>query len=91
MLHLISYDIASDKRRAKVAKVLEAFGDRVQQSVFECDLSAAQLARLRERLARHLLNTEDSVRIYPLCGGCVGRLQVMGTGARPAHDSVVCV
>lgn len=42
MLYLISYDIAVDKRRTKIAKLLEGFGQRVQYSVFECDLTTKQ-------------------------------------------------
>ena len=91
MLHIISYDIASDKRRARIAKALEAYGERVQLSVFEVDASPAQMERLRDRLTRLLVHTEDSVRIYAVCGACAGRVQVLGTGTRPARDDVICV
>ncbi len=42
MLYLISYDIPIDKRRLAIARMLEGSGQRVQRSVFECDLSDAQ-------------------------------------------------
>ena len=39
MLYLIAYDISIDARRTKLAELLEGFGQRVQRSVFECDLN----------------------------------------------------
>ncbi|MCA9742068.1 CRISPR-associated endonuclease Cas2, partial [candidate division KSB1 bacterium] len=38
MLLLVSYDIVDDKQRTKLAKRLQNYGQRVQYSVFECDL-----------------------------------------------------
>ena len=38
MFYLVCYDIVSDRRRNKVSKLLEAYGLRVQKSVFECVL-----------------------------------------------------
>jgi CRISPR-associated protein Cas2 len=35
---VVSYDISDDKRRRKVAQIMEGYGYRVQYSVFECDL-----------------------------------------------------
>jgi len=45
MLILVSYDIPNDRRRVKIAKTLEDFGDRVQYSVFECDLEQEHFER----------------------------------------------
>ena len=71
MFVLVSYDIPNDKRRTRVMKALKDFGTRVQYSVFECDLTAEQLLRLRQRL-RGLVNPkEDDVRLYFLCESCV--------------------
>jgi CRISPR-associated protein Cas2 len=80
-LYLISYDISPDKRRNKLAKLLTGFGSRVQFSVFECDLTVAQYARLRRRLGRLLVPEDgDSVRIYQLCAACVERVEIIGAG-----------
>jgi CRISPR-associated protein Cas2 len=46
MPHLILYDIADAKRLRRVARVCEDFGVRLQDSVFECDISPVQLQRL---------------------------------------------
>ena len=80
MLILVSYDVREDRRRLRLADTLKDFGKRVQLSVFECRLEEGQLERLRARMAQLIDETEDSVRIYRLCGECAGRLEILGTG-----------
>lgn len=80
MFVVVSYDIVDDKRRNKVAKTLENFGARVQYSVFECELDAAALKRLGDRLGRLIAKEEDSVRFYFLCESCLPKAKVMGPG-----------
>jgi len=46
----ISYDIANDRRRSRVAHLLEDHGKRVQYSVFDCILNERELQRLRKKL-----------------------------------------
>ncbi len=46
MFIVISYDIADDKRRNRVAKTLENYGTRVQYSVFECILEKEKFIEL---------------------------------------------
>ena len=46
MFIIVCYDIASDKRRNKVAKKLKDFGERVQRSVFECILEDEKIKQL---------------------------------------------
>ena len=58
---VVTYDIAADKRRDKVAKALLDFGDRVQYSVFLCDLSDRERVRLRARLDPLLHHHHDQV------------------------------
>ena len=64
---VVSYDISDDKRRRKVAKIMEGYGFRVQYSVFECDLEPKQLIqsqhRVRPLVKAHLY---ESIRFYPL-------------------------
>jgi CRISPR-associated protein Cas2 len=76
-LMVVSYDIPSNRRRRKVAELLEGYGQRVQYSVFECWLSAEKLTELQKRLKRRIKIEEDSVRFYPdshLCAGANYRL-----------------
>lgn len=88
MLYVLSYDISVDKRRTKLAKLLEGFGQRVQYSVFECDLTDRQFAVLWRKLQRILKPEEhDSLRIYRLCATCTSTIQVIGSGP-PVESSV---
>ncbi|PDW02426.1 CRISPR-associated endonuclease Cas2 [Candidatus Viridilinea mediisalina] len=81
MLYLISYDISSNRRRAKVSKLLEGFGQRVLESVFECDLDAKAYASLRKKMARRIQPNEgDRLRIYRLCTACISQIEVIGEG-----------
>lgn len=68
---LVCYDVdthtsAGEQRLRKVAHVCEAHGQRVQKSVFECRLTAAQLEIMKFRLLSIMDVRLDSVRIYRL-------------------------
>ena len=67
-LLLVCYDIPDTRRRNRVARLLEEFGERVQKSVFECDLDTSRQARLRRKLTAMIVPSEDKLRFYPLCG-----------------------
>ena len=64
-LFLIIYDIVDNKKRSKVAKILEGFGARVQYSAFECRLTTQQFKRMKKQLYDCTSN-EDNLRIYEL-------------------------
>ncbi len=81
MFYLVTYDIPDDPRRAKVAKILEDFGDRVQYSVFEMELNdSEQLGQMQDRLKGALDPQVDSLRIYALCQGCRRKITILGQG-----------
>jgi CRISPR-associated protein Cas2 len=68
---LIAYDVATDTREGRrrlrhVAETCVGFGQRVQKSVFECQLTAVQLEELLHRLLAIIDETEDSLRVYRL-------------------------
>ena len=89
MLVLITYDVATDtapgrKRLAKIAKICCNHGQRVQNSVFECDLNAAQLVTVRAALLDVLDDTADSLRIYHL--GNKYRDKIEQYGCKPSYD-----
>ena len=65
--HLIIYDIADPKRLRQVARLLEDHGVRLQNSVFDCWLTAPQLHRLQSKLLARIHLGEDSLRYIPLC------------------------
>lgn len=77
-LYLIAYDISSDKRRTRVHKTLSAYGRWTQYSLFECFLTRLQHVDLMARLAALIDSEADSLRLYPLCDGCVKRVETMG-------------
>jgi CRISPR-associated protein Cas2 len=79
MRYLVCYDIPSDRRRLRVARALEAYGFRVQYSVFECELNRALLQEVNHRLGRLIEHASDSVRIYPLCTSCAHGCITLGT------------
>ena len=87
---VISYDVTDDRRRLRVAKVLEGVADRVQRSVFEGYLDERTLARTIRRLVRIIDAECDSVRIYRLCATCLGQVQTLGSGGiAPEEDTIV--
>ena len=79
---LVSYDISDNRIRRQVTKVCEAHGQRVQRSVFECELTGKQLESLRERLDTARKGTgiefEDSIRLYVICEECIAKVSVLG-------------
>jgi CRISPR-associated protein Cas2 len=78
LLYVVTYDIPCDKRRKKVSDLLEGYGRRVQYSVFECVLTAAQYNELQKRLRPRVKPEEDSVRFYPLSGHTLAQVEVWG-------------
>lgn len=78
-LYVVAYDIAVDRRRTKVHKILSGFGHWTQYSLFECYLTETQYVRLRSMLDRILAESQDSVRFYPLCQACRGRVETVGS------------
>ena len=68
---LIAYDVSTEtlagrRRLRKLAQICEAYGQRVQKSVFECLVDSAQFEQLQRQLQQGLKADEDSVRIYRL-------------------------
>lgn len=64
---IFCYDIACDRRRYRVARILQAYGERVLESVFECRIDHATLAELQARLAK-VINAEDKLAYWQICG-----------------------
>lgn len=63
---LIAYDIREPKRLRQVCKTMEEYGERLQYSVFICDLSRTELVHARAKVERQMDLTEDSVVIVDL-------------------------
>lgn len=89
MMMLVSYDVSTiDKagrsRLRRVAKACLDFGQRVQNSVFECDIDPAQWAALKHRLITLIDDEQDSLRFYHL--GANWQPRVEHVGAKPTLD-----
>lgn len=78
LFYVITYDIPCDKRRRKVANLLEGYGKRVQYSVFECVLTTEKYVELKRRLKPRIKIEEDSVRLYPLSKHTLNNVEVWG-------------
>ncbi len=86
MRYLIAYDVADDKRRARVVKRLQNFGRRIQFSIFECDLEAVDYLRMCRKVEAVLDFKQDRLHIFPLCASCVGRAVKQGPALSPADS-----
>jgi CRISPR-associated protein Cas2 len=63
---LVCYDIRDDKRLRKVFQTMRDFGDHLQYSIFECQFTAADLARCRHALAEIIHHSLDQVLFVDL-------------------------
>ena len=70
--YLVCYDICDDKRLRKVFQTMRKYGDHLQYSVFECQLTPSDLVRCRADLAKIIHHTEDQVLFINL-GPAEGR------------------
>lgn len=83
MLVLVSYDVntsgdGGQRRLRRVAKVCKNYGQRVQFSVFECNVDPAQWAVLRQKLIREINKEKDSLRFYFLGSNWKRRVEHIG-------------
>lgn len=79
MLTVFSYDVSEDRRRRKIARLLEDAATRVQYSVFEVRLARSHAQALGQRLAA-LLGPGDSLRVYVIGADGLARSRVYGDG-----------
>ncbi len=70
--YLVCYDVADDKRLRKVFKTCRNYGDHLQFSVFECDLTPQEKARFEAELGELIDNSEDQV-LFVTLGPSEGR------------------
>ena len=94
MLVLITYDVSTadvdGKRRLRnVAKKCVAYGQRVQNSVFECLLDAAQYKRLKAELAQIIDPAQDSLRFYALGNNYRSKIEHVGAKTAYAPEEVL--
>ncbi len=91
MLVLITYDVnvvseGGQRRLRNIAKICKDYGMRVQNSVFECEVTPAQYLVLKNDLMESFDPGKDSLRFYRL--GKRGRQKVEHVGAKPVADPI---
>lgn len=64
--YLVCYDICEDKRLRKVFETMRNYGDHLQYSVFECQLTPMDLAKCRAELSEIINHSEDQVLFVSL-------------------------
>lgn len=80
---LITYGVSlinekGPRRLRKVAKICKDYGQRVQNSVFECVITQAQFVNLKSTLSTIINDTSDTIRIYHLGNNGFGKTEVLG-------------
>lgn len=96
MMVLITYDVsttteAGKKRLRQVAKQCTNYGQRVQNSVFECLVDPAQFAQMRHRLETIIDPDRDSLRYYFLGSHWKNRVEHVGAKATFDPEGVIIV
>ena len=85
--YLVCYDICEDKRLRKVFQTMRNYGDHLQYSVFECQLTPMDLARCRAELSQIIDHREDQVLFVDL-GPAEGRGDRVITALGKAYSSI---
>ena len=89
MLIIVSYDVSTESRAGRrrlrrIAKICESVGQRVQKSVFECQVDEMQFEELERRLLAEFDEKEDNLRFYRITEPA--RLRVKEHGSFKAKD-----
>jgi CRISPR-associated protein Cas2 len=89
MMILITYDVETSsrdgpKRLRRVAKLCKDYGQRVQNSVFECVLDSTQLLQLKSKLLKEIDADRDSLRFYRFGKSWENKVEHYGT--KPSYN-----
>ena len=88
MLTVVAYDITEPKRLARVAKVCEDYGVRVQYSVFECRLDEDEFADFWLKLLEEIDDAEDRMVAYKIDARCAK--ETLTAGTMVCSEKAVC-
>ena len=84
------YDVGDDRRRARLARLLLRYGDRVQKSAFQLWVDTSQLELIIRTCREFLDSSEDVLHLYPLCKRCRESAVFLGRGQiLPRRQDVV--
>lgn len=93
MMILLGYDVntedtAGQKRLRAVAKICEAYGLRVQNSLFELVVTPAQLFSVKAKVRAAMDEGKDSIRLYRLGANWEGKVEVIGKKPVISHGDI---
>ena len=94
MLVLVTYDVSTEtaagrKRLRRVAKTCVNFGQRVQNSVFECLLDASQYVMFKAKLTALIDPESDSLRFYQLGNKYQNKVEHVGRHPDLSQDDIL--
>ena len=94
MLVLITYDVNTEdnegkKRLRQVAKICSKYGQRVQNSVFECILDESKYAMVKDELVNVIDCKNDSLRFYRLGNNYKNRIEHIGNKPKYMQDDIL--
>lgn len=96
MMVLVTYDVntiekAGQRRLRQVARYCMRYGQRVQNSVFECVISPAQLIELKAQLLKVIDVKKDSLRFYNLGDRYQSKIDAYGVSSLLlSSDNLFC-
>lgn len=83
MIVIAAYDVAQNDRRARIAAVLQAYGDRIQKSVFILKVEHKELDDIVAKVQNILDTDTDSLWFARQCADCWESLIQLGQSAKP--------
>lgn len=93
---LITYDVSTETREGRrrlrrVAKTCLNYGQRVQKSVFECQVNVMEMARLKDQLLKEIDEVQDSLRIYRIIEPLAKNREEFGNSLATDFESTLIV
>ena len=92
-LYIVSYDIRSDRRWRKVFKIMKGYGEWLQFSIFQCQLSKMRLVRMRGALEQEIKHDEDHVLIMDMgvAENIKPKIQSLGLPFKPLSTDAIVI
>ena len=85
-LTVVTYDMSDDKRRRRLVRVLESWGYRVQESVFEAWTTKEDRTKMKKQIRKCMDETQDQLAMYVLAATDCADINLIGTGALAPDD-----
>lgn len=89
MFVIVAYDIQADRRRVKIEKHLKDYGQRVNYSVFECEVKKELFESFRDKALALMHRKNDRIVFYRLCKTCYDQREYKGWGGPSPIDNYI--